>query len=176
MPQTTPMAPVEQLDPFFATQVGNGHLAKGVICFVSQGMTQWPFLTCMVVQRVFPLHIEPGGHSTHAQVSFAGFSSSRYCVFGSQSSGNFQVGFSHPFLFEFGVLPDGQDSHFVWPRRSTKVFSRHLEHTPGALPYRPRSHPSQTAAPVVEVVKPGAHCWHWVASSSPCRAYPTGQC
>ena len=40
MPQTTPMEPVEQLDPLFATQVGNGHLTKGVICVVSQGMTQ----------------------------------------------------------------------------------------------------------------------------------------
>ena len=159
------MEPVEQFEPFLATQVGNGHLAKGVIRFVSQGMTQWPSLTCMVVQRVCPLHIEPGGHSTHVQVSLSRYLSSRYCVFGSQSSGNFQLGFSHPFLFEFGILPDGQDSHVVWPRRSTKVFSAQSEHTPGALPYFPRSHPLH-AVLISTYTFPNAHLTHSVLPCS----------
>ena len=82
----------------------------------------------------------PVGHFIHFQSSFTELLSSRYCIFGSQSSGNFHAGRSHAFFFPFGTFPLGQDVHCVFPRASLYVFAEHGVHIPGELPKRPTSH------------------------------------
>ena len=144
---------MEQLESFFATQVGNGHSAKGVICFVSQGMTQWPFMTCMVVQRVPTLHIEPGGHVRHSHC-FRGPMSCRYSWPILQVP---QGGFSQEVFSSFGSRPGAHVLHFTCPRVSWYCPSGHGVHW---------SNNNVRNLPI-------AHCWQvWLpvpTASSPSR-------
>ena len=115
----------------------------------------------------------PSGHATHDHSDCSWSVSFKY----SPTLQAPQGGNSHPVNFSLDTFPDGQSAQFpMAPRRSTYVFGKkHLEHSPGALPYVPKSQPVHVAAPVVKVVRPGSHRWHWVASSSDFRANPTGQ-
>ena len=116
----------------------------------------------------------PCGHSTHVQFDFTELLSSRYCIFGSQSSGNFHAGRSHPFFFPFGTFPSRQDVHCVCPRASLYVFAGHGVHIPGALPKVPSSHLEHTALPKVED-SPFLQSKHTTASSIGPRYFPLSQ-
>ena len=123
----------------------------------------------MVVQRVFALHIEPGGHVLHAHFSRSPTS----CRYSWPILQVPQGGFSHAVCISFEVLPAGHLEHCCWPRVSWYCSSGQATHLPAVAPNLPRSQPEQTTLAAVVEYLPISQLKHLSGSSLGPRYLPS---
>ena len=124
---------------------------------------------------VSPSQAPPGGHPMHDQSFLSVEVSLRYCAL-PQAAAVVQDGLAQAVCRALGSSPlTVQVLQVCWPRVSWYWLGGQSVQVPSLVPYLPKSQPLQMAAPVLVVVRPGSHRWHWVASSSSVRANPKGQ-